>query len=754
MDLYVFAIILLAGLAIFDLMVGVSNDAANFMNSSIGSKVAPRHIIMIIASLGILAGVTFSSGMMEVARKGIFHPKFFLMPELITIFLAVMLTDVLLLDLFNTFGLPTSTTVSIVFELLGAAVAVSLIKIHMDGDSYIRLVEYINTAKALAIIMGILFSVVVAFLFGVIAMFTTRLLFTFDYKKRLKRYGGIWGGVALSVITYFILIKGAKGTSFLTAETVFWIKTHAWTILSVSFLFFAFLFQLLTLFTKINVLKPIVLTGTFALAMAFAGNDLVNFIGVPLAGMTAYGFASDTGNPLTATMEALQRPIQSNTLLLLLAGAIMVGTLWMSRKARTVQMTEVSLARQDEGIERFGASTLSRIFVGMVYTILSYVRKLIPPPLKKRISSRLDAGAYRTRPSGDEKPPSFDLLRASVNLIVASVIISFATSLKLPLSTTYVTFMVAMGTSLSDQAWGRESAVYRVSGVMAVVGGWFFTALAAFTTALVFAFVLYFLKLTAMLGLLLLATFLILSTYRYHLKKQEETSAIEAFSLQTVTEADTAIETTFEQTGRFLKDISDNLSVCFEAASSEDLERLRNTRRENQKIQKQTNIIVENIFKTLSLIQRADMDSTYQYSHTVRVLQSISESHRDIIMRTCEHFENYHAGFINEQKEELRHLKTFLTRLLWNTSIMLMRRKRVDYDYIANQCEKLKNLVAGFDKNQVTRIQKGESTTHLSILFYGILENSLNISEQTQNLLSVFRESFEGRTMSNRLRDS
>ena len=743
MDLYLFAIIILAGLAIFDLMVGVSNDAANFMNSSIGSRVAPHHIIMIVASLGILVGVTFSSGMMEVARKGIFHPKFFLMPELVTIFLAVMLTDVLLLDLFNTFGLPTSTTVSIVFELLGAAVAVSLIKIYMSGDSYVRLVEYINTGKALAIIMGILFSVVVAFLFGVIAQFATRLLFTFDYKRRLKRYGGIWGGLALSVITYFILIKGAKGTSFLTPETVSWIKTHAWTILSASFLFFGAFFQLLTLFTKINILKPIVLTGTFALAMAFAGNDLVNFIGVPLAGMTAYGFASDTGNPLMATMEALQRPIQSNTLLLLIAGAIMVATLWMSRKARTVQMTEVSLARQDEGIERFGASALSRIFVGMVYTVLGFMRKLIPAPLKKRISSRLDAGPYRTAPSVDEKPPSFDLLRASVNLIVASVIISFATSLKLPLSTTYVTFMVAMGTSLSDQAWGRESAVYRVTGVMAVVGGWFFTALAAFTTALVFAFILYFLKLTAMLGLLLLASFLIFSTYRYHLKRQEESSAIEAFSLQTVTEADTAIETTFEQTGRFLKDISDNLSVCFEAASSEDLERLRNTRRENQKIQKRTNIIVENIFKTLSLLHKGAMDSSYQYSHTVRVLQSIAESHRDIVLRTCEHFENYHAGFISTQKEELRHLKTFLTRLLWNTSIMLMRRKKVDYDYIANQCNKLKNLVAEFDKNQVTRIQKAESTNRLSILFYGILENSLNISEQTQNLLSVFRESFE-----------
>ena len=754
MNLYLFAIIILAGLAIIDLMVGVSNDAANFMNSSIGSRVAPRHIIMLVASLGMLVGVTFSSGMMEVARKGIFHPNFFLMPELITIFLAVMLTDILLLDLFNTFGLPTSTTVSIVFELLGAAVAVSLIKIHMAGDSYIRLVEYINTGKALAIIMGILFSVVVAFFFGVIVQFAARLLFTFNYQKRLKRYGGMWGGMALSVVTYFILIKGAKGASFLTPETVAWIKTHTWTILSTSFLFFGVLFQILTLFTKINVLKPIVLVGTFALAMAFAGNDLVNFIGVPMAGMTAYNFASDTANPLTATMEAMQRPIQSNTLLLLIAGAIMVATLWISKKARTVQKTEVSLARQDEGIERFGSSPLSRIIVGMVYTALGFLRKCIPAPLKKRISSRLDAGASHKNPSMDEKPASFDLLRASVNLIVASAIISFATSLKLPLSTTYVTFMVAMGTSLSDQAWGRESAVYRVTGVMAVVGGWFFTALAAFTTALVFAFILYFLKLSGMLALLLLVSFLIFSTYRYHLRRQEESSAIEAFSLRTVTDADTAIETTFEQTGRFLKDISDNLSVCLEAASSEDLESLRNTRREAENIQARTNIIVENIFKTLFLIQEGDMNSTCQYSHTVRVLQSIAESHRDIIIRTCEHFENYHAGFMEEQKEELRHIKTLLTRLLWNTSIMLMQRKKVDYDYITTQCDKLKTLVAEFDKNQVTRIKNAESKTRLSILFYGLLENALNISGQTHNLLSVFKESFEGKSMNNRLRES
>jgi phosphate/sulfate permease len=746
MNLFLFAVIILACLAIFDLIVGVSNDAVNFLNSSIGSRVAPRHVILVIAGLGILVGVTFSSGMMEVARKGIFHPKFFTMPELMTIFLAVMLTDVLLLDLFNTFGLPTSTTVSIVFELLGAAVAVSLLKIHMAGDSYAEVVEYINTTKAFSIIMGILFSVGLAFFFGVVSQFVTRLVFTFDYEKRLRRYGGIWGGIAMSVIAYFILIKGAKGASFLTPEAVAWIKTHTWTILSTGFLFFAILFQLLALFTRINVLKPIVLMGTFAIAMSFAGNDLVNFIGVPMAGMNAYGVAIETINPLSATMEALQKPMRANTFLLLIAGAIMVTTLWVSRKSRTVTRTELTLGRQDEGAERFGSSTLSRTFVGIVYGAFSFSRKLIPISIRKSVSGRLDPGAYQGEILVNGKPASFDLVRASVNLIVASAIISFATSLKLPLSTTYVTFMVSMGTSLTDQAWGRESAVYRVTGVMTVIGGWFFTALAAFTTALVFALIIHFLKASAVVGLVVLVAFLIWTTYQYHRRKEEERVKIEAFNLDTICEADTAIQTSFEQTGHFLRDISDNIGLFYQALLSEDLERLKKTRSEAERIQKWADTIVANIFKTLSLLQKSDMDRTQKYSHTLRALQSITESHRDMVTRTCDHFQNYHTGFVDDQKQELKQIKTFLTRLLWNTSIMLTRVKRVDYEYIANQCEKLKNLVSEFDKNQIRRIQNAESKTRLSILFYGLLENSRNISDQTQNLLSVFREWFNMET--------
>ncbi len=742
MDIYIFSVCVLMGLAVCDLIVGVVNDAVNFLNSSIGSRVAPRHVIMIVASLGMLAGVTFSSGMMEVARKGIFHPKYFVMPELMTIFLAVMLTDILLLDVFNTFGLPTSTTVSIVFELLGAAVSVSLIKIYNTGDGLLRLVNYINTGKALAIISGILLSIVIAFCSGAIIQFIARTVFTFDYRKRLKRFGGIWGGLSLAAITYFILIKGAKGASFLTPESVGWIKTHAWTIMAMGFGFFGIIFQLLAVYSKIDILKPIVLVGTFALAMAFAGNDLVNFIGVPLAGLNAYDIASASQDPLRVTMEALQKPIQSNTFLLLIAGAIMVVTLWVSRKARTVTETELSLGRQEEGMERFGSSGLSRNIVRLCHTVFSLVNRLTPVPVRRAIFRRLDPSAYICAASKDGEIPSFDLLRASVNLVVASAVVSFATSLKLPLSTTYVTFMVAMGTSLSDQAWGRESAVYRVTGVLTVISGWFLTALVAFSISLLFAFAIYYFKLAAILGLLVLLITFVWHSYRLHFKRAKEKRAVEVLSLEKTDDAEIAIHASFEQTGHFLKEVSDSLDLCFEAAFSEDRHRLRDATTWTDKIQKWANIIISNTFETLFLLRGDSVDNTQQYAKTMRFIQGIAESHRDMIKRSYVHFENFHEGFSKNQKEELRRIKTYVTRLLWNTSIMLTKRKKVDYDYIHNQKQRLENLVNEFDKNQIKRIQDAESKTRLSILFYGLLANSMKIAEQTENLLDIFRESF------------
>jgi phosphate/sulfate permease len=442
------------------------------------------------------------------------------------------------------------------------------------------------------------------------------------------------------------------------------------------------------------------------------------------------------------TMDALEQPIQSNTFLLLIAGTIMVITLWVSRKARTVTQTEVSLGRQDEGMERFGSSMLSRSLVRMSHTAFSLANKLIPVRLRRTISQRLDPGANRCAPSIDGKIPSFDLLRASVNLIVASALVSFATSLKLPLSTTYVTFMVAMGTSLSDQAWGRESAVYRVAGVLTVISGWFLTALAAFSVSLLFAFLIYYFRLAAILGLLVLLITLVCYTYRLHFRREKESRVIDAFSLKNISDPDTAINASFEQTGSFLKEIGDSLGLCFEAAFSQDRQGLRDTTTWTDKIQKWANVIIANTFETLFLLRDNAVDSTQKYARTIGCIQGIAESHRDIIKRSYVHFENCHQGFSDVQKEELRRVKTYITRLLWNTSIMLRQRKKVDYDYIANQSRRLNNLITEFDKNQIQRIQNGESKTRLNILYYGLMENSVKIAQHTQNLLNIFRESF------------
>lgn len=743
MELYLFAVILLIALAVSDLMVGVSNDAVNFLNSSLGSKVAPRHVIMIIASLGILAGVTFSSGMMEVARKGIFHPEYFRMPEIMFIFLAVMLTDILLLDLFNTFGFPTSTTVSIVFELLGAAVAISLIKVHQQGEGFATLANYINTQKALAIIMGIFLSVVLAFIFGILVQFFSRLIFTFDYQKRLRRYGALWGGFALAIITYFIIIKGAKGASFITPQAAAWLKTHTGVILLCSFLAAAFLLQIVIIFSRVNILKPIVLTGTFALAMAFAANDLVNFIGVPLAGLTSYQIAQPSASPLTTLMHALKQPIQTDTYLLLIAGAIMVGTLWISRKSRSVTETEVRLGRQDEGIERFGSSHLSRTIVRMVSALFDNLKMIIPRLWRRRIAQRLDPNLYHPDPALKDAPPSFDLLRASVNLMVASALVSFATSLKLPLSTTYVTFMVAMGSSLADQAWGRESASYRVAGVLAVVGGWFFTAFCAFTVSLIYAFLIYFFRLPAILGLGLLSVFLILKNYRVHHNRVQEAKEIEVFDLKRLDDAQYGIMKSFEHSGYFLRQIDISLSEGLDALFSQNRRELKRNRKGTKKIQKMANVIIANIFKTLRLLQLNDVVYTQTYTRTISALQEIAESHRDTILRGYIHIDNHHKGLLKSQIKELSEIRAQLSGILTQASNALMNKGTLDYDAIADQTQRLKNMVSRFNNQQIVRIQAGASKTRLSILFYGLMWDIEKIGEATQSLLKVFQESFQ-----------
>ena len=740
MDLFQGAIFLLFALAISDLIVGVSNDAVNFLNSSIGSRVAPRPVIMIIASLGMLAGVTFSSGMMEVARKGIFHPQFFTMPELMVMFLAVMLTDILLLDLYNTFGLPTSTTVSIVFELLGAAVAVSLVKIAGAGLDFTEVVNYINTSKALAIISGILLSVVIAFITGAFVQFISRIIFTFDFQKSIGRYGAVWGGGALASITYFILIKGAKGSTFITPETLAWIKGNTWLILVASFLACSVFLQMLLIFTRINILKVIVLVGTFALALAFAANDLVNFIGVPLAGMSAYVVAQGSENMTGQTMEALQEPVRSHTLFLVIAGIIMVVTLWISRKARTVTKTEVSLGRQDEGFERFEATALSQTIVRIVASFFGLVNTVIPGALREKIARRFDRARFRPQPGEDGTVPSFDLVRASVNLMVASALISFATSLKLPLSTTYVTFMVAMGTSLSDQAWGRESAVFRVTGVLTVIGGWFFTAMMAFTVSSVFALVIYYGQVPGILGIVCLAVLLILRNRRLHKTREKDERAIEVFNLKKIKDSGAAIRITFEHTGIFLQEVRRILVEGFDGLFRQDLHTLKIAKKRQKKIQQWANIVIANIFKVMRLLQREEVENTQRYAETISTLQRIAESQRDVVMRAHKHVANNHAGLLEAQISELDLVKTCITQLLDHASAAFLEKKPPDNAFIDARLEELDMLINEFDQNQIMRIQDNTSKTRLSILFYGFMWNARRITEQIVLLLKIFQD--------------
>ncbi len=740
MVIYQYGILILFGLAISDLIVGVSNDAVNFLNSSVGSRVAPRHVILIVASLGILAGVTFSSGMMEVARKGIFHPQFFTMPELMVVFLAVMLTDIILLDLYNTYGLPTSTTVSIVFELLGAAVAVSLLKLHHAGLSYTGVVDYINTGKALTITFGILLSVGIAFFAGALVQFLSRILFTFDYERRLRRYGALWGGLALAVMTYFILIKGAKGASFITDEALAWIQGNTGLILLLSFGVSAFLLQFLMTFTRVHILKIIILVGCFALAMAFAANDLVNFIGVPLAGLSAYNVAGGSGDMLGQTMEALRQPVRANTLFLLIAGAVMVATLWISRKARTVSRTELSLGRQDEGFERFESTFLSQAIVRLVFGLFKNAGILFPRRLRETVVRRLDRSKFRPVPDADGTVPSFDLVRAGVNLMVASALIAWATSLKLPLSTTYVTFMVSMGSSLSDQAWGRDSAVYRVTGVLTVIGGWFFTAMMAFTVSSLFALAIFYGGAPAVVGILGLAVLIVLRTHVVHRARQSAEEAAEVFNLRKITDSAAALRVTFEHAGIFLREVGGLLEAAFDGLFNNDRQKLKTVRQVQRRIQEWSNIIVANVFKVLRLLQWEDVANTQRYAQTISALQVISESARDIVMRADIHVANHHAGLLEAQIAELCRVRRAVAEIVDRASKALLRKERPRIEEIKSLVDDLKKLTHEFDQNQIMRIQDNSSKTRLTILFYAFMWDSQRIAKQTLRLLNVFQD--------------
>lgn len=515
--LFLCVVIFLFLLAIFDLSVGVSNDAVNFLNSAIGSRAGSLRRILIVASIGVFIGAAMSNGMMDIARHGIFRPEHFSFYDIICIFMAVMVTDIILLDIFNSLGMPTSTTVSMVFELLGATFVVALLK--MAGGADLGLHQLLNTEKALSVILGIFLSVAIAFFFGTVVQFLSRLIFTFSYRSRLKWKIGIFGGLCATAIIYFLLLKGAKDLTFMTPEVKGWIKSNTLLILGCSMALFTVVMQVLH-WMRVNVLKVVVLMGTFALAMAFAGNDLVNFIGVPLSGLASYTdyAANGAGDPRGFLMGSLNGPASTPVFFLIGAGVIMVVSLATSRKARNVAKTEIGLASQQGGEEMFGSSRIARRLVRWTIAILAWVRAVTPERTRRWLNRRFDTGQ-----SDMEQGAAFDLIRGSVNLVLAGALIALGTSLKLPLSTTFVTFMVAMGTSLADRAWGRESAVFRITGVISVIGGWFITAGAAFIGAGVIVLLMHLGGQWAMIALGLVTVALVIrSNRRFKAASREE----------------------------------------------------------------------------------------------------------------------------------------------------------------------------------------------------------------------------------------
>jgi len=739
--IYLIIVIVLVLLAVSDLVVGVSNDAVNFLNSAIGSKVAPLKIIMIIAALGIIVGATFSSGMMEVARKGIFHPQHFFFSEIMIIFLAVMITDVILLDTFNTFGMPTSTTVSIVFELLGAAVAVSMLKIINDPNA-LEISEYINSGKALAIISGILLSVVIAFTVGAIVQYIARLLFSFNYKRNLKYFGAIWGGIAITAITYFILIKGAKGASFMSVETKDFIKHNAVAIIGISFIGWTVLLQLISLITKLNILKFIVFVGTFALAMAFAGNDLVNFIGVPLAGYESFiSFMANPGaEPDAFLMADLTGKVKTPTLFLLIAGLIMVVTLWTSKKAKSVTKTEINLARQDAGYERFGSSMLARSLVRGANNFSTTFKSILPVVVQNKIEKQFSQIEYQKQQAAlGTEAPYFDMIRASVNLVVASILISFATSLKLPLSTTYVTFMVAMGTSLSDKAWGRESAVYRITGVASVIGGWFFTAFSAFTVAFLIAIAIKFGGFIAIIVLVGLAVFFVYRTHAIHKKRYAASEESDVITDEVISSSTIAKKSSLNVI-QIMSKVSEMLGNSIDGLTKEDLKKLRKTYREVEKISSKTKTLKDNLSDTIEHLEVNSIETGHYYVQVLDYLREIAHSITFITKPSFNHVDNNHKPLISVQVEEFYDMTRMIRDLISDINNSLKENDYSSITDIINKQQKVLKYIDTLQKKQVKRIKANEVGTRNSMLFLAILSESKNLVLQSVNLFKSHRD--------------
>ncbi|MDO4728499.1 MAG: inorganic phosphate transporter [Bacteroidota bacterium] len=739
-QIYVIMIITLVILAIIDIMVGVSNDAANFLNSALGSKAVSFKTAMIVASVGILCGVLFSSGMMEIARSGIFTPSMFTFNEVMIIFLSVMIADIILLDVFNSLGLPTSTTVSIVFELLGAAVCLGIIKILIAKNSLETLGSYINTDKASSIVVSILLSVFLSFVVGSIVQYLSRLLFTFQSEDRIKKFGALFGGFAITFITFFILIKGLKGVSFIDKETNLFIKNNQLLILGVSFLFWTLFSFLLMKIFKANILKIIIIIGTFALALAFAGNDLVNFIGVPIAAIQSYEIYQNTPN--LSNMGALANSdLVAPFYYLLIAGIIMVFTLWTSKKARTVIETEMSLAHQGDGVEKFSPNTIAKIIVRGAILIGTGVNYILPKSLQIKIDERFIKVQKRQTQEERIQEPAFDMIRASVNLMVASILIALGTSLKLPLSTTYVTFMVAMGTSFADRAWDRESAVYRVSGVFNVIGGWFATALVAFFTAATIAILLYYGQIYSFIGILVLLGISLYRSNKAHREKQlQKIEEIKILSKKDIVTIQEVINESSEQISNVISQIGPIYSKIISGLGNEDLIELKATKKKVKKMEKDIDNLKANIYYFIKHLDDTSAESSKFYVHTLGYLQDIIQSMTFICQSVVTHVDNKHKKLKINQLKDIKTIELQLNRVFNQINHIFISKRFEEIEQIILNENSLTNDIENSIQKQIVRIRTTETSPKNSKLYFSLLLETNDLVQSTEKLLILFDE--------------
>lgn len=743
---YLFLVIFLFVLAVFDLSVGVSNDAVNFLNSAIGSRAASFKVIMVIAAIGIFVGASLSNGMMDIARHGIYQPQHFFFSEIMCILLAVMLTDVVLLDIFNSLGMPTSTTVSLVFELLGGTVAIALVKIaHSDGA--LQLGNLLNTDKAFTVILAIFLSVAIAFFFGTVVQYLSRLIFTFNYKKHTKYFIALFGGLAATSILYFMLIKGLKESAFMDGELKTLIYSNTDKVVWGAFIFFTILMQVLH-WLKVNVFKVIVLMGTFALALAFAGNDLVNFIGVPLVGYSSYiDLMAQGGTTTTDTflMESLLAPAQTPWYFLVGSGLVMVIALATSKKAHSVVKTSLDLARQSEGNESFGTSPVARMLVRTCNNASSTLLSVVPPRVKDWIDSRFNNDEIIL-----EDRASFDLVRASVNVVLSGLLIALGTSLKLPLSTTYVAFMVAMGSSLADRAWGRESAVYRITGVLSVIGGWFITAGAAFTICFLVAIIIYFGGIAAMAAMVGLAVYMLIRSqvaYKKKLKKEalkEEVNTTVA-KLRDTTDSHEALslfrEHSREELNAVLLFAADALDRSVHGFMNENLRELRKVLNE-----------VEEKKVHLKQVKRVGTLGVTHLEHDIAVEKGLyyyqgndfaSEiifSIRRLTEPSKEHVDNNFSPLSEVQKGDFSKMTESIIAYLKRSASMIEKNDYHRLDDVVAESVTLTNQLTALKKGELKRIQGQSGSTKVSMVYLNMVQEAQNVVSFTANLVKVSRK--------------